>query len=74
MATDPDAALIALMRAIAAGDSAATLAMPDAHPELARACLTMAGATRQDAKAHFLAEIGHYVHRGDTALHIAAAG
>ena len=31
------------------------------------------GATRQEAKAHFLDEIQHYVYAGDTALHIAAA-
>lgn len=74
MASDRDAALMAMMRAIAAGDSAAALAMLDAQPELARTCLTTRGATRQDAKAHFLDDIGHYVYQGDTALHIAAAG
>ena len=31
------------------------------------------GATRQDAKAHYVDEIAHYVYAGDTALHIAAA-
>ena len=74
MASDPDAALMALVRVIAAGDSASALAMLEAQPELARACLGVKGATRQDAKAHFLDDIGHYVYRGDTALHIAAAG
>jgi hypothetical protein len=31
------------------------------------------GATRQDAKGHYLDEIEHYLYAGDTALHIAAA-
>src|SRR5215813_3685981 len=74
MAFDPDAALMTLLRAIAAGDPAAALAMLDAQPELVRTSLGIKGATRQDAKAHFLDDIGHYVYRGDTALHIAAAG
>ena len=74
MAPDPDVALMAMMRAVAAGDAAVALAMLDAQPGLSRACLTNKGATRQDAKAHFLDDIGHYVYRGDTALHIAAAG
>jgi ankyrin repeat protein len=72
--SDPDAALMMLVRTIAAGDSTAALAMLDAQPELARIALTVKGATRQDAKAHFLDDIGHYVYQGDTALHIAAAG
>jgi ankyrin repeat protein len=73
MAPDPDGALMAMMHTIAAGDSATALALLDAQPELARICLTATGATRQDAKAHFLDDIGHHVYRGDTALHIAAA-
>ncbi len=32
-----------------------------------------AGATRQDAATFFLPDIAHYVYRGDTALHLAAA-
>ena len=71
---DPDAALMALLRAIAAGNSTAVLAMLDAEPELGRAALAITGATRREAKAHFLDDIGHYVYRGDTALHIAAGG
>jgi ankyrin repeat protein len=31
------------------------------------------GATRQEASAFFLADIRHYLYRGDTALHMAAA-
>jgi Ankyrin repeats (many copies) len=71
-ASDPNAELMALVRAIAAGDSATILAMLDAQPELSRACVGK-GATRKDAKANFLDAIGHYIYQGDTALHIAAA-
>jgi hypothetical protein len=74
VAPDPDAALTTLLRAIAAGNSATILAMLDAQPELSRAHIVGAGATRREAKTHLLDDIGHYVYRGDTALHIAAAG
>src|SRR6185295_17926362 len=43
-----------------------------ADPALATASST-GGATRKDATTFFLDEIGHYLYRGDTALHIAAA-
>jgi hypothetical protein len=69
-----DAELMALVRAIAAGNSTAALAMLRAQPELVRACLIIKGATRQEARAYFLDDIGHYVYAGDTALHMAAAG
>jgi len=66
-------AFMALVRAIAADDAAAAEALLAASPDLARAC-AQRGATRQDAADHFLADIGHYVYAGDTALHVAAAG
>jgi ankyrin repeat protein len=34
---------------------------------------TAVGATRQEASHFFFADIGHYLYRGDTALHMAAA-
>ena len=43
-----------------------------ADPALATAS-SNGGATRKDATTFFLDEIGHYLYRGDTALHIAAA-
>lgn len=43
-----------------------------AHPELATEKLVW-GASRDDAKTYFIAEISHYMYTGDTALHIAAA-
>ena len=62
-----------LIQAIAAGDAARALAMMAADPALARARLD-GGATRAEAKAWYLGEIGHYAYAGDTALHVAAAG
>jgi hypothetical protein len=67
-----DTAFRALVRAIAAGDAAAAGALLSASPELATARAEH-GATRQDAAAHHLAGIGHYLYAGDTALHVAAA-
>jgi hypothetical protein len=61
-----------LVRAIASGDTAATLRLVAASPELARACLAE-GATRRAAKVFYLKEIGHYLYAGHTALHVAAA-
>jgi ankyrin repeat protein len=60
------------VQAIVAGDAATATRMLAASPELAHE-RAAAGATRQEAKANFLAEIGHYIYAGDTALHIAAA-
>lgn len=65
-------ALMPLVRAIVADDSAAALALLTATPALATACLAT-GASRQEAKTYFLTPIGHYVYAGDTALHVAAA-
>jgi ankyrin repeat protein len=68
-----DAELMALARAIAAGNSALALQMLKAKPELARTRLMLGGATRRKAKNYFLDEIGHYFYVGESALHIAAA-
>jgi hypothetical protein len=67
-----DSALMALVRAIVVGDVASAARLLAAAPALASARFER-GATRQDAKAHYLDEITHYVYAGDTALHIAAA-
>lgn len=64
--------LRALMLAIAADDEAGALRLLAAAPALATASAGR-GATRQDAVAHFLDAISHYVYEGDTALHVAAA-
>jgi hypothetical protein len=61
-----------LVQAIVVGDAAAAARMLAASPELARE-RAAAGATRHEATANFLVEIGHYIYAGDTALHIAAA-
>ncbi len=71
-ARTPDAALMALVRAIAAGKAADVARLLAASPALASAQLAK-GATRQRAKPYFLDEIAHYVYAGDTALHVAAA-
>jgi len=68
-----DSALMALVRAIAAGDAATAEVLLAASPELATAHAEQ-GATRQDAAAHYLGEVGHYLYAGDTPLHVAAAG
>src|SRR5581483_10462754 len=68
-----DIELMALVRAIAAGDAAPALELLKAQPELAFARWMAAGATRQNARDYFLDEIGHYIYAGDTALHVAAA-
>jgi ankyrin repeat protein len=68
----PDAALMALVRAIAGGETAAALRLLAASPVLASARFGK-GATRQDPKTYYLDAIGHYVYAGETALHVAAA-
>jgi hypothetical protein len=67
-----DASLMTLVRAIAQRDRARPSGLLAAVPELAWARFE-AGATRQAAREYYLAEVEHYVYRGDTALHIAAA-
>jgi hypothetical protein len=65
-------ALRALMVAIAARDAKAASRLLKKSPELATSPATV-GATRQQAREHFLEPIEHYVYAGDTALHVAAA-
>jgi ankyrin repeat protein len=65
-------ALDGLISAIARGDQRLARQLLAADPELARARVAV-GATRAEARAHFLDDIGHYVYAGDTALHVAAA-
>src|SRR5262249_31765109 len=67
-----DAALMALFRSIAEGDASRTSQLLATTPELATSSLR-AGATRANPSDGFLTSIGHYVYRGDTALHVAAA-
>ena len=66
------ASLMVLMRAIVADDAEMVSRLLDTSPDLAGASLAE-GATRQGAKDFWLEEIGHYVYKGDTALHVAAA-
>ena len=67
-----DAALLALVQAIVAGDHETASALLAASPDLALSSIE-GGATRQAAAEWHLAEIGHYLYAGDTALHVAAA-
>jgi hypothetical protein len=67
-----DEALLALFAAIASGDHDEIARRLDTSPGLARRPIEV-GASRQDAETYFLVAIRHYVYRGDTALHIAAA-
>lgn len=43
-----------------------------ANPALATEAAAV-GATRETAETYFISEINHYIYRGDTALHLAAA-
>jgi Ankyrin repeats (many copies)/Ankyrin repeat len=65
-------ALDGLIAAIARGDQRRARQLLAADPGLAGARVDV-GATRAEARAHFIDDIGHYVYAGDTALHIAAA-
>ena len=62
-----------LVRAIVADDAATALRLLAASGSLASA-RAGEGATRARAADFYLAEIGHYLYAGDTALHIGAAG
>lgn len=64
--------LMALIRAVVAGDARKASELLAATPHLARQSLEM-GATREVAVDYFFKEIMHYAYAGDTALHIAAA-
>ena len=68
-----DLALLAFVRAIASGHGTVAAALLDATPELARAALVAAGATRAGAEEFFLYECAVYLYAGHTALHVAAA-
>ena len=61
-----------LLAAIVAGDEVTAQRLLATNPDLATERVTV-GATRADARSHFLDAIGHYVYAGDTALHVAAA-
>jgi hypothetical protein len=67
-----DAALMALFRSIANSDTESTSQLLAATPDLATSTLA-GGATRANPSDSFLTSIRHYVYRGDTALHVAAA-
>jgi len=67
-----DSSLMTLVRAIVADDAATASGLLAASGSLATA-RAGEGATRQAATDSYLAEIGHYLYGGDTALHIAAA-
>jgi hypothetical protein len=70
-----DEALRKLVNAIVANDRAQFSRALTHSPELATATF-LTGATRQgplSPGSYFLAQIGHYINSGDTALHFAAA-
>ncbi len=67
-----DSALMGFARLVEAGDASGALSLLDALPELVTAAIAV-GATRQDPHSYFLEGIAHYLYRGDTALHVAAA-
>ena len=68
-----DAPLRRLIAAIVTGNSAEFSRSLAETPALATARFEATDATRQSAKEKFLAEVGKYIYRGDTALHFAAA-
>lgn len=67
-----EAALRALLRAIASRNRRMTSRLLAKSPELARLAIKV-GASRQGPGGYFFVEIGHYIYAGDTALHVAAA-
>ena len=67
-----DRAFIDFVRLVATGPLGEVARRLTDTPALATMA-SEAGATRQNASTFFLAEIRHYLYRGDTALHIAAA-
>lgn len=66
------AALEALLRAIACRDRSLTAQLLATSPRLARQAITV-GATRETASGYFFEQIAHYAYAGDTPLHMAAA-
>jgi ankyrin repeat protein len=71
-AASKDQALHTLLRAIASRDRQTMSRLLAESPALARMALRV-GASREDERTYFLAEIAHYAYAGDTPLHIAAA-
>ena len=67
-----DSDLLALMRLIASGDTAAALERLTGSAGLATKHMTT-GASRQGPDGYYLDTIGRYVYAGHTALHVAAA-
>jgi hypothetical protein len=61
-----------LARAIVRGDRACVSRLLSLAPDLVLARFVV-GASRQASEDYFLTEIEHYVYRGDSALHVAAA-
>ena len=68
-----DSALRKLVVALATGNAAQSLHLMHEDPSLAQARFETINATRQAAKENFVAELGRYIYRDDTALHFAAA-
>ena len=60
------------VRAVIEGDIVLTARILADNPEFAR-CRFAEGATRGSPKDFFIKDIAHYIYRGDTALHLAAA-
>jgi hypothetical protein len=69
---DRDARLGPVIAAIVADDGARLTSLLEADPELARTQLAV-GATRESAREFRIEAIGHYLYKGDSPLHIAAA-
>src|SRR5262249_24445611 len=65
--------LMALVRAIVAGDAGVASRLVAATPGLARQAAKV-GAERLTAREFYFEEIKHYLMAGDTGLHMAAAG
>jgi ankyrin repeat protein len=61
-----------LIDAIVADDRAGVGRLLDGSPDLVQASLAQ-GATRQQARDFWIEDIQHYVYKGDTPLHVAAA-
>jgi hypothetical protein len=72
VSTVEDEALLALLRAIAAGDEPLALRLLAGAPALAKAPLRT-GASRTGPSGFFFESIMHYAYAGDTALHLASA-
>lgn len=67
-----DSALRGFITAIISSNDVKASELLAASPELATATFQI-GVTRATANTYFLKEIGRYLYKGDTALHIAAA-